>query len=477
MIDGRARTWTPERLLAVLDIGKSNAKIVLVDPRSGTALASVRRPNVAVAGDPVRQLDLEGLRDWLFETLAALPERHRIGAIVPVAHGAACVMLGRDDGPLLAPDYEDPSLGGSDAYDRLRDPFDRTFSPRLPGGLNLGRQIHFVAHAAPALFARVACILTYPQYWSFVLCGVKASEITSLGCHTDLWWPGAGGFSACAVRAGWADLFAPVRAANEALGVILPSIAADCGLPADCLVLCGIHDSNASYLRHRIHRADTERFAVISSGTWTVILSNGTRLDRLDPERDMLANVDALGGVVGTVRFMGGREYEAVAGADAPPPTVAGLKRALAAGASVTPSLAPGGQFPGRVGQVAADGLDAEARAALATLHVARLTDVALDLLDAGGDVVIDGPLSRNPLYPAVLACLRPSSAIRLDDETAGSVGGARCLLLGPGIAPPSLRRVCATDELERVAAADAFNRPSDRDAVPDAPAGRPASH
>ena len=41
------------------------------------------------------------------------------------------------------------------------------------------------------------------------------------------------------------------------------------------------------------------------------------RIDRLDPAADMLANVDAHGQPVPTARFMGGREVELVAGADA----------------------------------------------------------------------------------------------------------------------------------------------------------------
>ncbi len=47
----------------------------------------------------------------------------------------------------------------------------------------------------PGDFARVSTILTYPQYWAFRLTGVAANEVTSLGCHTDLWNPTAGAYS------------------------------------------------------------------------------------------------------------------------------------------------------------------------------------------------------------------------------------------------------------------------------------------
>ena len=435
--------WTQGRLLVVLDIGKSNAKIVLLDPLNGAEIASARHPNASVMGDPVRQLDLAGLTRWLVDTLASLPQRHRIGAIVPVAHGAACVMLDAGGNPLLAPDYEDAVLDEeSVAYDALRDPFSQTFSPGLPTGLNLGRQIHFVQQRLPRLFDRVATILPYAQYWSYVLSGIAASEVTSLGCHTDLWFPAQSRFSAMAEKQGWARRFPAPRPAGDVLGPVRQDIASRCGLPADCIILCGIHDSNASYLCHRMHRPDAARFSVVSSGTWTVVLANGIETGALRADRDMLANVDAFGGLVGTARFMGGREYLAVAGEGAPPPTLAGLEQALAAGAMVLPGFAAGGPFQGRRGAIIrADGLDGQARAALATLYVALLTDLVLDLLQSGGDIMVDGPLAQNPLYARLLAALRPASPVFLGAGDAGPIGGARYLLLGKAVAPPALRQ------------------------------------
>ena len=290
------------------------------------------------------------------------------------------------------------------------------------------------------MFGRVAAIVPFAQYWSWLLSGVLASEVTSLGCHTDLWRPADGRWSGLVERSGWARLFAPVRAASDVLSVVRPELAARLGLASDCAVVCGIHDSNASFLRHRSHRGRDERFSVVSSGTWTIVLSAGTPPRALDPARDMLGNVDAFGELVGTARFMGGREYEAVAGAGEP--SRAGLERALAAGAFVRPSLALGGQFIGRAGRIEnGAGLDGEALASLATFYVALLTNVALGLLAASGPVIVDGPLGRNPLYPGLLAALRPGAPVLLGDDVAGSVGGAQCLVLGERGRARALRR------------------------------------
>lgn len=440
-------------LVAVLDIGKTTARLSVVDPASGQPVHTARRRNAALPG-PVRQLDVGGLQAWLLDSLAGCPERARIGCIVPVAHGAACVMLDGAGGIVLAPDYEDSGFEQDDHdYRARRDRFEVTGSPALPLGLNLGRQIFHVQHRLPGHFERIASILTYPQYWAWWLCGVAASELTSLGCHSDLWSPAAAAFSPLVHRQGWDRLFPAPRRASEALGPVLAKHATRCGLDPGCRVLCGIHDSNASYLQHRTHRPAARPFSVISSGTWTVILSNAAALPELRQDRDMLANIDAFGCVVGTARFMGGREYEAVAGTGPATPDQAALARVLAGPAMVRPAFTAGGQFPGHQGAIlGAAALDRQARAALASLYVALLSDVALSLLEAEADIVIDGPLAENPVYPPILAALRPTSRVQLVEAGAGTTGGALCLALGKAAPAPVLRQVRQTTAAREVA-------------------------
>src|SRR5262249_45251604 len=160
-------------------------------------------------------------------------------------------------------------------------------------------------------------------------------------------------------------------------------------------------DSNASYLCHRASRPDDERFAVVSSGTWTVVMANGTGLDRLREDRDMLANVDAFGAPVATARFMGGREYEAIAGDSkaSREPTAEALEKVVRQRALAVPSFAStGGPFVGARGELMnADRLDDRERGALATLYCALQTDFLLDLLGEPSPVIIDGPLTENP--------------------------------------------------------------------------------
>ena len=428
-------------LIAVIDIGKTNAKLILIEDEGGAAVWSVERPSPAIAvpgfGDLSRQLDVHGIEAWLIGQLAAAPDRHRIRAIVPVAHGAAMVLVDAEGDTLLAPDYEDICFDRLTAqYRRVRPPYKETLSPALPAGLNLGAQIFFVREALPEVFLRTRTILTYPQYWSWRLSGVAASEVTSLGCHSDLWNPAAQSFSDLVIDQGWGGLMPPLRPARAVLGPLRQEVAEATGLSAACAVICGIHDSNASYLSHRVVRGDADPFSVISSGTWCIVLAHGADLTRLREAEDMLANVDALGVPTATARFMGGREYAAIAGERSVPPTAAGLSAVLVADAIALPSFALGGPCQGRRGQVLrAEGLAPEGRAALATLYCALMADLILDRLGVAGAIMVDGPLAANPLFSPVLQSLRPADPV----TASGTRGGitAAVLWLSGAVPPP----------------------------------------
>ena len=140
------------------------------------------------------------------------------------------------------------------------------------------------------------------------LTGVLANEVTSLGCHTDLWNPAPADFSTLVDTQGWRPLMAPMRRAGDRAR---PAAARHRrrrpGLPAGTPVYCGIHDSNASLLPHLLRAGPP--FSVVSTGTWVIAMAIGGAAVELDPARDTLVNVNALGDPVPSARFMGGREF------------------------------------------------------------------------------------------------------------------------------------------------------------------------
>ena len=100
-------------------------------------------------------------------------------------------------------------------------------------------------------------------------------------------------------------------------------------------------------------------------------------------------------------------------------------QRAIALPSFVTGS----GPFPHNEGKfLRSDRLDPSERAALATLYLALVVDVMLDMLQARGDLVIDGPLARNPLFASIVAAFRPTSRVQLADLSSGAATGGLAL-------------------------------------------------
>jgi sugar (pentulose or hexulose) kinase len=427
-------------LVAVFDMGKTHTRLSIADPRTGRLLSQARRANQRVLRHGWAQLDLAAAQPWLVDTLAASPHRARIGALVPVAHGAACVLVDRQGRVLAAPDYEDQAFDTlRDDYDRQRDPFAETCSPRLPAGLNLGAQLHALERLEPALWSAADRVLLLPQYWAWQWSGEPACELTSLGCHSDLWQPAAGRWSSLAERRGWDRRLGPLRPAGQALGLLKPALARATGLPASCRVLCGLHDSNAAWLAQRRAAGGAADLTLLSSGTWVIAMSSGAPLSRLREDRDMLANVDALGHPLPTARFMGGREFAALCGvAPAAAAGPADLAAVLAAHAMALPSFVPaGGPFRALQGRrLRLEGLTPPQRRAAATLYLALVTEVMLELLGAAGPLVIDGPLAADAGYPALLQALRPRQPVSVAGGGDGTVAGALALL-DAGPPPP----------------------------------------
>ena len=253
-------------------------------PRSPRGGGRIRREK----GGPYPHYDIEGLWAFTLEALAAFAEAPGYDAISITTHGASAALLAAD-GSLALPviDYEhEYPKHVRDAYDRLRPPFEETFSPRLSGGLNVGAQIHYQKTVFPDDFSRVRTILTYPQYWAWRLTGVAANEVTSLGCHTDLWRPRQGTYSSLVDALDIRDRMAPIRSAFDVLGPVLPETAGLLGLAASVPVYCGIHDSNASLLPHLI--GNEPPFSVVSTGTWVINFAVGGDRDRFDAARDTL---------------------------------------------------------------------------------------------------------------------------------------------------------------------------------------------
>jgi sugar (pentulose or hexulose) kinase len=444
-------------LTVVLDVGKTLTKLSLWG-RAGIMLAREVRPNRRVDAGPYAALDAEGIEAWLATVLRAFAARGPISSIIPVGHGAALAVL--RDGKLAAPcpDYEEPPPQAVKAdYDLGRDPFTVTGSPRLPDGLNFGVQLAWLESLRPGLLGPGATIVTWAQYWAWLLSGVAATEVTSLGCHSDVWRPLEGRPSDLALRRGWAKRLAPLHPAGEVLGTIRPEWAERTGLPRQTKVYCGLHDSNAALLAARGF-AEISAFesTVLSTGTWFVAMRSPARREDIDisalsETRDCLVNVDAFGLPIPSARFMGGREVEILSGIDTrridikpdQPRLAAAAPGVIRRGSRALPTFTPGvGPYPQGHGRwIDMPDTSIERRAAVC-LYLAMVADTSLDLIGARERILVEGRFAESEVFVRALASLRPKDRIYVSNAEHDVSFGALRLVQSKLTAPTALTPV-----------------------------------
>ncbi|MBW8754228.1 MAG: carbohydrate kinase [Sphingomonadales bacterium] len=422
--------------------------------RAGEMLGRQTRPNAPAEIDGIGRLDVAGIGAWLIEALGAHAGQP-VEWIIPVGHGAGLAGIVKGELAFTPLDYEQPIPETvMAAYRRERDPFALTGSPALPGGLNLGAQLFWLEQLCPQAMSQ-ATLLPWAQYWAWFLSGQAVSEVTSLGCHSDLWSPAEGRFSPMATRRGWAERFAPVVAAGEAIGTLRPELAARTGLPTTARVLAGLHDSNAALLAARgFAEIARHEATVLSTGTWFIAMrlpAQPAVLAELPEARDCLINVDAYGRPVPSARFMGGREIETLIELDTrridirpdQPALLAAVPQVLEAGAMMLPTLAPEcGPFPHAKARWIAEPQDWFARRAAASLYAALVADTSLDLIGSRGRLLVEGRFAEAEVFVRALAALRPDTAVyTANAHNDVSFGALR--LVDPALRPGgALRRI-----------------------------------
>jgi len=443
--------------VAVIDLGKTNAKVAWVDTASAKELDVHTRPSPVRDAAPYPHLDTDLLERFIVE---ALRGGGPVDAITVTTHGATVALID-EAGQLALPvlDYEhDAPDALSQAYDAVRPSFECTGSPRLPGGLNIGAQLFWQQQAFPDAFSRVATMLTWPQFWVYRLCKERVNDFSSLGAHTDLLDPGTGQFSTLVESQGWTSLMPQTCRSGERAATLSDEMVSLTGLSPRTVVHVGIHDSNASLVPHLLTR---ERpFTVVSTGTWVILMVvQGIPLV-LDEQRDALINVDAFGRPVNSARFMGGREYallnehrsDMLTGREEPA-SVALITKLADASAHLLPAVVPGtGPFPDAVAAwtIERDMLDRRfgtgACAAVIAGYLAGMTHASMSLAGADGETVVEGPFSGNADYLHALLAITGRDVFVSTSRTGTSIGAA--MLIEAPRAAPTMRHLNADPEL-----------------------------
>ncbi len=442
--------------IAVLDVGKSNKKIVVYDAQlrrlEAISEAFEERYDRGLLCEPV-----EETAAWFLASLKALSAEHVIRAISVSAHGAAFVCLD-EAGSLAFPVLSYTFDPGEEFHNRFHQRFGspeelhmKAATPFLPGLGCIAKGIYYVQESHPEAYAQTVAILNLPQYFGFLLTKRRAVEYTYLGAHTYLWDFDKWGYSRVVDQLDIRKkLPATVSKPWDVLGTITPDVAHRTGLPEDTIVTVGVHDSAASLLPYLVKT--TKSFALNSVGTVMVAMRPA---DRVSVTEDMFGkaiyyNASPLTEAVRTSMFLGGLEFDTylsvlrgIHGQREFPEFIRELcEKVLKEQAHfILPSLIPFGLFPQSRSRIIdgqqtyslgdMDGIskpclldDFPLACTVLALSLAIQSKLALEQVgvEEGDAVYIEGGFHRNECYVTILSDLFPNSPVacsNLDEATA----------------------------------------------------------
>lgn len=458
------------RFVAVIDLGKTNSKVALVDTQQCVEVQVIKQAAAVNSESLYPSLDHQAIEAFLVDALQALSAAHTIDAITVTTHGATAALL-NESGQLAMPvmDYEFTEIDQlRDEYDQHRPSFANTGSPSLPGGLNIGAQLYWQQKYHARQFEQCSTVLTWPQYWVHRLTGQRHNDVTSLGCHTDLYEPQQQQYSTLVVEQQWHTLMPPTRHSGKLSGSLTDTFANKLSLRSTTPVYTGIHDSNASLVPHLI--AQTAPFSVVSTGTWFITMAIGGTSTPLDESRDTLINVNARGESVPSARFMGGRERERLQVTE---PATDQAMNELLDGADTAAMLMPSvvkdtGPYPHASHQWYGSEIShnssthppphssfhSSIHTCAVTLYLALMTHECLALIGADGPTYIEGPLAQDKHYAQMLAAVSNRPVLISESETGTSIGAA--MLINPPKNAPDYTRIdldaIQRDKLEKYA-------------------------
>lgn len=299
----------PKPVIAIFDVGKTNKKLFLIDENYSIVYERSARfvETVDEDGEPCE--NLESLRSSVYDSLHQVLQLKEfdVKAINFSTYGASFVYLDENGDP-LTPLYnylkEYPEelkkafyakYGGEEKISL------ETASPIL-GSLNSGMQLYRLKNEKPEIFKKVKWALHLPQYLSYLITGKAVADITSIGCHTQLWDFNKNEYH------NWVT----TEKIDEKFGAFTP---ADSSLKTDfegssVKVGVGLHDSSAALIPY-LANFNTP-FVLISTGTWCISLNpfNQEPLTAEELKQDCLCYMHFKGKAVKASRIFAGYEHE-----------------------------------------------------------------------------------------------------------------------------------------------------------------------
>ena len=149
---------------------------------------------------------------------------------------------------------------------------------------------------------------------------------------------------------------------------------------------------------------------------------------QLDPVRDNLINVNALGDPVPSARFMGGREFELIQNGAQPCADDDDMRTVLEKAITLFPAVEPSsGPFKGHEmrWKPSEPELASGTREVALSFYLALMTAECLRNIGAKGDIVLEGPFARNRFYRQMLEAATGECISSSTSATGTGIGAA----------------------------------------------------
>lgn len=296
-------------VIAIIDVGKTNKKFFLFDQSYRTIFEKTvtLRESKDLDGDPCE--DIDQLINFVHETLqeVLLYKYYDLRAINFSAYGASFVCI-NDRGKPVGPLYNYLKAYPEELKNRFYSTYGgenefsvRTASPVL-GSLNSGMQLFRMKYEHPRQFVATKSALHLPQFISYLVTGEAYTDLTSVGCHTNLWDFSTQQYHPWVKEESLLPKLPVMKRGDEVISVKYDGHEFVSGI--------GLHDSSAALIPYLMNFH--EPFVLLSTGTWSITLNpfNHSPLTNRELEHDCLCYLSFTGKPVKASRLFSGNEYE-----------------------------------------------------------------------------------------------------------------------------------------------------------------------
>jgi sugar (pentulose or hexulose) kinase len=293
-------------VVAIFDIGKTNKKVFLFNENYQIVWENSVNFSEIEDEDGFPCEDINTLESWVNSSLIEIKSipHYVLKAINFSTYGASFVYVdvaGKPLTPLYNYLKSYPEVLKSEFYAKYKgeEKFAvKTASPVL-GSLNSGMQIYRLKEENPALFDKVKYCLHLPQYLSSLFTGEYFTDITSIGCHTNLWNFKKIKYHKWLKKEAIKSKLPPIHNAEDTINI-----------DGDIAVGIGLHDSSSAIIPYLINFE--EPFVLLSTGTWSISLNpfNDSPLTFEELQKDCLCYMQYKEKPVKAARLFAGNEHE-----------------------------------------------------------------------------------------------------------------------------------------------------------------------